>query len=179
MSVELSSDPFAYFNMQSSYMIDMDQLQQAYLKAQQACHPDSFVGQGEEVQLEARNKSAAVNDAYQTLKDPVARAAAMMRRMGIEVPGEGDSTVQDPQALMEIMELREQLAGLESPQKLSEFIDSANAQFMQLQEQMAAALDAGSGNGKAAQVAYLNLNYYAKLLASARKQYQQLSVKIR
>ena len=143
MSVELSSDPFAYFDMQASYLIDMDQLQQAYLKAQQACHPDRFVGQGEEVQLAARNKSAAVNDAYQTLKDPVARAESIMRLTGVEVPGEGDNTVQDPEALMEAMELRERLDGLESPQEITEFIDSASGQFQQLQEQMAAALGDG------------------------------------
>ena len=177
-----ATNPFGILKQQPRYKIDIDALTSAYLEVQNSCHPDRFINQPKEVQLEAQNKSAAVNAAYQELKDPVKRAAAVMRLMKISIPGEGDNTVADEATLMEAMELREKLAELESPAELQEFIAAASDKFKDLQNEIDQEILAVSKNtheSERVRAVYLSLNFYAKLISSAQQQYQKLSVKIR
>ena len=57
--------------------------------------------------MAALSRSRALNDAYQTLKKPVARAEYLLERAGVTI---GDNERLDPAFLMEILELREELA---------------------------------------------------------------------
>ena len=53
-------------------------------------------------------EAAALNDAYRTLKDPLARAVYLAELKGVELPGDG-KTIDDPELLMEVMDAREEL----------------------------------------------------------------------
>ena len=69
----------------------------------------------------ARMMSAWVNNAYSKLKDPILRAEALIRVMGVSVPGEKDVSVHDLDLLSEVIEWREELAKIHSLPALEDF----------------------------------------------------------
>lgn len=173
----MQQNPFVILSLELKYNIDLTKLEQSYFKAQLACHPDRFVGHSAVEQAKARDQSAVVNAAYQSLKDPVNRAAIIMKVNNIAVPGEGDNTTQNPEALMEAMELRERLGELKSPDELNKFSTEIKIKFEELQSEFEKALQ--YTDAAAIQKIYLDLSFYAKLIKTASNQYQKLSVKIR
>lgn len=80
---------------------------------QKRFHPDNFATASERDRLLAVQQAAQINDAYQTLKDPLRRAEYLLSLQGIEMNSE-QQTLQDPMFLMEQMELREELESVTS-----------------------------------------------------------------
>lgn len=99
---------FAILGLPASFNLSLKALEDAYFTAQGACHPDRFVGKPEAECLAAISRSQLVNDAYETLKNPLRRAEHLLELQGIFVLDDG---AQPPQTLlMEMMELREGLS---------------------------------------------------------------------
>ncbi len=88
--------------------LDAAALDKAYFARQRQWHPDRFVGKPAEERAKASAEAAALNEAYQTLKDPLGRAIYMAELKGIALPGDG-KTIDDPDLLMEVMDAREEL----------------------------------------------------------------------
>lgn len=101
---------FALFDLQPTFRIDLDQLARRYRELLRQTHPDRFAHAGEREQRVALERSALLNDAYQTLKTPSARARYLLAMKGHESPLE--VTVQDPQFLMQQMQCRDELETL-------------------------------------------------------------------
>jgi molecular chaperone HscB len=101
-------DHFARLGLPAALDTDAAQLDKAYFARQRQWHPDRFVGKAAEERAKASVEAAALNDAYRTLKDPLARAVYLARLKGVELPGDG-KTIDDPELLMEAMEAREEL----------------------------------------------------------------------
>jgi molecular chaperone HscB len=99
---------FQLFNIEVSFDVDIQQLSSSYQTLQKAVHPDKFAHASEQEQRIAVQKSAHINDAYQTLKNPLQRAQYILVERGIEMPNEQHS-FQDTSFLMRQMELREML----------------------------------------------------------------------
>lgn len=99
---------FELFGVDESFDIDSQHLSQVYQTLQKSVHPDKFAHASGQEQLLAVQKSAQINDAYQTLKQPLKRAQYMLEQRGIEMPSE-QNTFQDNMFLMRQMELREML----------------------------------------------------------------------
>lgn len=116
---------FQLFAIEDSFDVDLNQLSQTYQALQKAAHPDRFAHASSQEQLVAVQKSAEINDGYQTLKDAMKRAEYLLTIRGIEMPSEQKS-FSDTSFLMRQMELREMLAEV----KFSDDIDNAleNAQ---------------------------------------------------
>ena len=116
---------FQLFGIEVVFDVDLSQLSQIYQTLQKAVHPDKFAHASSQEQLIAVQKSAEINDAYQTLKQPLKRAEYLLTLRGIEMPSEQKS-FSDISFLMRQMELREMLAEV----KLADDIDAAleNAQ---------------------------------------------------
>lgn len=115
---------FELFNLPFQFDVKVETISDTYRELQRAVHPDKFAHAGEHEQLLAVQKSAQVNDAFQTLKDPLLRAQYMLAERGVDIQLE-QKTLQDPVFLMQQMEFREQLediAGLEDPDELEEQI---------------------------------------------------------
>ena len=72
-------------------------------------------------------QATALNEAYQTLRDPLSRAAYLLQLAGIEAPTEASGTVNDPELLMESLERREALAQAGSPEEISKIAAEADA----------------------------------------------------
>lgn len=98
---------FEILGLAPAFALDLKALEAAYFTAQRACHPDRFVGKGEAERLAAITASQLVNDAYETLKNPLTRAEHLLLLQGIDALA--DNAKAPPAILMEMMELRERV----------------------------------------------------------------------
>ncbi|MBO3274930.1 co-chaperone HscB [Pseudomonas schmalbachii] len=102
---------FALFDLKPDFRIDLDQLGQRYRELVRSVHPDRFADASEREQRLALENAAQLNDAYQTLKSAPRRALYLLTLRGNALPLE--ATVQDPEFLLQQMELREELEDLQ------------------------------------------------------------------
>ena len=127
---------FELFELPQDYLLDLTQLSTRYRDLQRTLHPDRHANTNEREQLLAVQYSATVNDAYNTLKDPVRRALYMLDLHDADLDIE-NTTLHDPQFLMQQMELREALAELrEQPDPEAE-LEQMAAGLKQQQQTMA------------------------------------------
>lgn len=102
---------FALFDLQPAFNIDLELLSSRYRELARKVHPDRFADAGETEQRDAIERSANLNEAYQTLKAPSRRARYLLTLEGRDMPLE--ATVQDPAFLMQQMHWREELEELQ------------------------------------------------------------------
>lgn len=98
-------DPFDVLGLDPRFELDEADLHRRFIAASAATHPDRFVDPLE--QADAAERSAAVNEAYRVLRDPVARAEALLVRLG--GPAKEQDKSLPPDLLMEMMEVREEM----------------------------------------------------------------------
>lgn len=100
-------DPFATLGLPRRYELDLRELEARYRELQRALHPDKHVGASASQRRLSAQKAALVNDAYRALKDDLRRAEALLalHQDGGQIPEQRE----DPEFLMEMLELREQL----------------------------------------------------------------------
>ncbi|KAB2825231.1 co-chaperone HscB [Aliivibrio sp. S4TY2] len=104
---------FELFGLPNQFQLDGSLLSLQFRELQKRFHPDNFATASERDRLLSIQKAAQINDAYQTLKNPVTRAEYMLSEQGHDIRGE-QTTMQDPVFLMQQMELREELESLPS-----------------------------------------------------------------
>ena len=102
-----SPSDFALLGLEERYDLDPQALERAFFEKSKELHPDRFANAPAAERVAALTRSRALNDAYQTLKKPVARAEYLLERAGVTI---GDNERLAPGFLMEILELREELA---------------------------------------------------------------------
>ena len=101
-------DHFARLGLPAALELEPAALDRAYFALQRQWHPDRFANRPADERARASTEAAALNDAYRTLKDPLSRAVYLAELRGVELPGDG-RTIDDPDLLMEAMEVREAL----------------------------------------------------------------------
>ena len=111
MQADLERNYFELFDLPAAFDLDPADLASRYRILQQRFHPDRFASGSAPERRLSLQLTAQINAAYQTLKDPVARARYLLGLQGIETDEETD-TAMDPAFLMEQMDLRESLADL-------------------------------------------------------------------
>jgi molecular chaperone HscB len=109
MQADLGKNYFELFGLPSTFNLDTAELAARYRDLQRRFHPDRFASASEPERRLSLQLTAQVNAAFQTLKDPVARARYLLGLQGIDT-GENTDTAMDTAFLMEQMELREDLA---------------------------------------------------------------------
>lgn len=92
--------------LEAGFNVNLKSLEQAYFAAQRQSHPDRFVGKPEAERVEAIERSQLINEAYDTLKNPLRRAQHLLELQGIFMDEDANQNV-PPALLMEMMELRE------------------------------------------------------------------------
>ena len=108
MQAALDRNYFEIFGLPESYRVDLSEITQRYRDLQQQLHPDRYASASEQERRLSVQMAALVNEAFQTLKDPVRRGRYLLRLRGIDT-GEETDTAMDPSFLMEQMELRQAL----------------------------------------------------------------------
>ncbi len=101
------TDAFERLGLPRRFSLDPAALEAAYLNRSRAVHPDFHHGGSGGEQAASEAMTAAVNEAYTTLKDPFRRAEHLLALLG----GPTAADVKDipPAFLMEMMELREEI----------------------------------------------------------------------
>ncbi|CAL5093737.1 unnamed protein product [Urochloa decumbens] len=102
--VDPAVDYFQIFGLKREYNIK-DNLEGRYKEWQKKLHPDLVHSKSEKERGYAAEQSALVIDAYRTLSKPLSRALYLLKLEGIHVDEE--KTINDPELLMEMMEIRE------------------------------------------------------------------------
>ena len=73
----MTSDPFAFFELQPAPAVDIDALKERFARATGESHPDKFSQGSDAEKGAAEARYSALNQAYQTLIDPRARLLAL------------------------------------------------------------------------------------------------------
>ena len=101
----LAKNHFSLFGLPQAFAIDPAALDSAYRAVQAEVHPDRFAGANDAERRRAVQFSAQVNEAYQTLRAPLARARYLLGLKGIDVGAESN-TAMPADFLMAQMEWR-------------------------------------------------------------------------
>ncbi|EGV34714.1 Fe-S protein assembly co-chaperone HscB [Neisseria weaveri] len=99
---------FQLFSLPEQFPLDNDALEQRYRTAAAQCHPDKFAAASSFEQKQAMMMASLVNEAYQTLKSPLERAAYLLKQQQIDADAP-EHTSFAPDFLMQQMEWREAL----------------------------------------------------------------------
>jgi molecular chaperone HscB len=99
---------FELFGLPVAFDLDADDLASRYRELQRRIHPDKFANASDQERRLSLQMTALVNEAFQTLKDPVQRGRYLLSLRGVDIDEETDTTM-DPAFLMEQMEWRENL----------------------------------------------------------------------
>lgn len=102
------SDYFAMFELPRKLWIEMGALEQKFLQLSWKLHPDNFVGATEQEREISLQRSSELNDAYRTLRDPIARVEYLLAIEGTRKNGENKQQA-PPELLEEVFELNESL----------------------------------------------------------------------
>jgi len=103
-------DHFRRLGFPAEFDIDGELLERRYIGLQRHLHPDRFVSKAARERALAEAQAVSLNEAYETLKDPLKRAVYLLRLKDGDIDLDRDHTIQDKALLMEVMELREALA---------------------------------------------------------------------
>jgi len=108
-SVEANLDHFALFGLPRRQALDLEQLEARYRALQAQAHPDRFAHGSAAEKRRAEQLTARINEAWQTLKDPLRRARYLLELAGHDA-GLETNTAMPLEFLQEQMELREAVA---------------------------------------------------------------------
>jgi molecular chaperone HscB len=135
---------FELFGLQPAFRLDAEALERSYRDIQSKVHPDRFAHAGDAERRASLQWTTRVNEAFQILKDPVARAKHLLELQGVDVAFE-TNTAMPSEFLMQQMELREALEGAVSARDASAVDrirkDLRNEKSV-LEKQIAEAIDA-------------------------------------
>jgi len=120
---------FEIFGLPVSFDINKDTLAQRYRDLQRAVHPDKYANAPDRERRLAMQKTVQINEAYQTLKNPLTRARYLLQLQGMD---ENDG-IMDGEFLMTQMELREEIADIkQNRQALNAFLNRIEKQMQSL-----------------------------------------------
>jgi len=130
-----SKDYFQLFNFPAVYDIDRDVLTQRYRDMQGLIHPDRFVNATEKERRISVQLTALINEAYNVLKSPLARARYLLQLRGVDI--DDSVTSKDIAFLTEQIELRERLEdaqhGANAERALMQLASELQKRLMKLQ----------------------------------------------
>jgi molecular chaperone HscB len=165
-------DHFARLGLPRGFEIDDGELDRRYFALQRNLHPDRFARRPARERAIAESQSASVNQAYETLKDPLSRAGYLLELAGRRSAATHAATVMDEALLSEVMENREALMEAEDVEAVDRLAAKALASGISCLAQLAGAFardDLGAAERLATQ-----LRYWRKLGEEARAKRRRL-----
>lgn len=165
MSVDLNSNFFELFSLPAGFEIDDSVLSENYRALQREFHPDRFANADSASRRQAMQMSAHINEAFETLKNPLLKSRYLLELQAVSVNQDRDTT-SDTGFLMQQMEFREQMEEvenqadpLEAADKLRDVIQSENESLLKLFRG-----EYEQDSFEAAKQTWLKLQFYDRLL---------------
>jgi molecular chaperone HscB len=138
--VNLQDNDFTLFGLAEQFAQDRSRLDARWKELQREAHPDKFAAQGAAAQRVAMQWSVRINEAYQRLKDPLARAAYLCELRGAPVQAHSN-TAMPAQFLMQQMEWREALDDADDVSAVEALLAQVRAEQAALLQQCTQLLD--------------------------------------
>ena len=133
---DLAADYFAFLELPRSLALDVKDLEKRFYALSRQLHPDLYARKSADERRYAEDASALLNDAYRTLKEPIARAMYLLKLEGFEIGEQGTKDV-PPELLEEIFELNMALEEGEVEGARERFLEMRGAVDAELQEKYA------------------------------------------
>src|SRR6201992_2372508 len=124
---------FEFFDLPRRLTLDVVALEKQFYIMSRKLHPDRFASRPLAEQEAALAQSSLLNDAYRTLKDPIARTQYLLKLEGVELEeqskaateaarasGTEKKQVVPPELLEEVFELNMQLQEMRAAKKMGE-----------------------------------------------------------
>ena len=131
----LTDDHFSLFSLPVGFDVDKKQLTATYRELQGKYHPDRFANQSDEQRRFAQQTSAQINEAYQTLRKPLARGRYLLMLKGSPID-DAVNPAMDTDFLMLQLGLREKLNKLpqqdDASEQLLDTMDDIEADIQKL-----------------------------------------------
>ncbi len=108
LSPDFSQNYFELFGLPPEFDLDRAGLHAAQQQLQARFHPDRYVNASERDRRISVQMAAQINQAYETLRDPVKRSRYLLEVNGADLPDES-ATTSDTEFLMEQLALRESI----------------------------------------------------------------------
>ncbi len=168
------TDHFTRLGLRRAYGLDPAELDRQYFGFQKRLHPDRFATRTAKERALSQQQATALNEAYETLKDPLKRAAYLLQLAGRAADVDQTATVTDPELLMEAMEMREALADAETAEEIAVLAAQAETE-MSLCEAALSQAFAEPPDLEAADKLTTRLKYLGKLAEEARSRKMRLT----
>lgn len=165
-------DHFTRLGLPVSFDVEMAALEKQYFGYQRVLHPDRFATKSAKERAISQSQAAALNEAYEVLRQPLARGAYLLELKGAPLADEGH-TIDDPELLMEAMEAREALGEAATPDAVEALAARARASFEAGLSALSAQLAADDLPG--ARKTVLRLRYLDKFADEARQRRRKLT----
>jgi molecular chaperone HscB len=136
MTEPLTQNYFEFFSLPRKLQLDVSALEKQFYTLSRKLHPDRFAAKPVAEQEAALAQSSLLNDAYRTLKDPIARTQYLLTLEGIQLEeqskaatdaarasGQQKKQVVPPELLEEVFELNMQLAEMRAAKQMGEHPD--------------------------------------------------------
>ena len=124
--MKLDSDDFDLFDLPRRHVLDRAALDARWRALQAEAHPDRFASEGTAARRIAMQWSVRINEAYQRLKDPLARAGYLCELAGVPVQAETNTSM-PASFLMQQMAWREALDEAEDLDAVEALADEVRA----------------------------------------------------
>ncbi len=170
-------DHFRRLGLERGFALDTAEVERRYFALQRRLHPDRFATRGPRERALSQSQASSLNAAYETLMDPLRRAGYLLALEGIAVDRGDGQTIDDPELLMEAMEMREALADATDAASVKGVLDHASAAAESCRQDLARAFAAG--DRAAAHRLTLRLKYLSKLVEEAGLRRLRLPAKVR
>ena len=129
-------DYFAVFALPRHLNLDLPALERAFYAQSRKLHPDRFASRPALEQEAALAQSSLLNDAYRTLRDPIARTQHLLALEGVELEEQSKSATEaartsgtekkqliPPELLEEVFELNMQLMEMKAAKEMGDEAD--------------------------------------------------------
>jgi molecular chaperone HscB len=152
--IDLSRNHFELLGLGPAFRLDAQALERAYRELQRRVHPDRYASATDTEKRLALQASARANEAYRTLRDPVARAEYLLSLRGVDTNLETDTRL--PVAFLtrqlERREAAEEAHGARDDAALAALVDDVRRDAAAVAREVASLFDAGDLAGAAARV---------------------------
>jgi molecular chaperone HscB len=180
-------DYFSFLGLPRKLNVDAADLEQRFRVLSRQFHPDYFYNATPAERRASLERSSYLNDAYRTLRRPIARIEYLLKLEGLGASGPAEASKQVPPGLLEeVFALNEELdeirelraGGAPAPEwqarleRARQPIEARRIQHEAQLEELAAQWDAGGGPDvlKALRDQFLERNYIHNLLAGIERE---------
>jgi molecular chaperone HscB len=156
-SPDLSQTYFELFGLNPVFDLDYSRLHAEQQRLQAIYHPDRHVNASDRDKRVSVQVASWVNQAYETLQDPVKRSRYLLEINGVDIPDDS-TTTSDTEFLMEQIELREEVESCRQGEDGLQRSDEIETRLTQRADELAAEF-----------VSYFEISEFDKAMSSSRK----------